>query len=99
MAPTKTLVEQAKLFESYGAEVVYVVDSAGALLPFEVTEKITALRNELSIDVGFHGHNNLSMAMANTIAAVEAGATYIDGSLRALGAGSGNTQTEVLSLC
>ena len=96
MAPTKTLVEQAKLFESYGAEVVYVVDSAGALLPFEVAEKITALRNELSIHIGFHGHNNLSMAMANTIAAVEAGATYIDGSLRALGAGSGNTQTEVL---
>src|SRR5690625_2576348 len=96
MAPTKTLVEQAKLFESYGAEVVYVVDSAGALLPFEVTEKITALKNELSVEIGFHGHNNLSLAMANTLAAIEAGATYIDGSLRALGAGSGNTQTEVI---
>lgn len=96
MAPTKVLVEQAKLFESYGAEIVYAVDSAGALLPFEVTEKITALKNELSVEIGFHAHNNLSLAMANTLAAVEAGATYIDGSLRALGAGSGNTQTEVM---
>lgn len=96
MAPIAKLVEQAKLFESYGAEVVYVTDSAGALLPHEVTERITALKNELSCDIGFHGHNNLSMAMANTVAAVQAGATYIDGSLRALGAGSGNTQTEVM---
>src|SRR5699024_297090 len=67
MAPTKTLVEQAKLFESYGAEVVYVVDSAGALLPFEVTEKIQALKDELSVEIGFHGHNNLSMEMANSV--------------------------------
>ncbi|WP_226036059.1 4-hydroxy-2-oxovalerate aldolase [Aquibacillus saliphilus] len=96
MAPIEKLVEQAKLFESYGAEVVYVTDSAGALLPHEVTERITALKNELSCEIGFHGHNNLSMAMANTVAAVQAGATYIDGSLRALGAGSGNTQTEVM---
>lgn len=96
MAPIDKLVEQAKLFESYGAEVVYVTDSAGALLPHEVTERITALKNELSCEIGFHGHNNLSLAMANTIAAVQAGATYIDGSLRALGAGSGNTQTEVM---
>ncbi|WP_138420526.1 4-hydroxy-2-oxovalerate aldolase [Aquibacillus sediminis] len=97
MVPIEKLVEQAKLFESYGAEVVYVTDSAGALLPHEVTERITALKNELDCEVGFHGHNNLSMAMANTLAAVEAGATYIDGSLRALGAGSGNTQTEVMA--
>lgn len=96
MVPIKKLVEQAKLFESYGAEIVYVTDSAGALLPHEVKERISALRNELSCDIGFHGHNNLSLAMANTIAAIETGATYIDGSLRALGAGSGNTQTEVI---
>lgn len=96
MAPIKKLVEQAKLFESYGAEVVYVTDSAGALLPHEVTERISALKNELDCEIGFHAHNNLSLAMANSIAAVQAGATYIDGSLRALGAGSGNTQTEVM---
>lgn len=97
MAPVETLVEQAKLFESYGAEIVYITDSAGALLPHEVTERVQSLREHISCDIGFHGHNNLSLAMANTIAAVEAGATYVDGSLRCLGAGSGNTQTEVMA--
>lgn len=97
MAPIEKLVEQAKLFESYGAEIVYATDSAGALLPHEVKDRITALREALSCEIGFHGHNNLSLAMANSIAAVEAGATYIDGSLRCLGAGSGNTQTEVMA--
>ena len=92
----RKLVEQAKLFESYGAQIVYVTDSAGYMLPNEVRERVQALKNALSCEIGFHGHNNLSMAMANTVAAVEAGATYIDGSLRALGAGSGNTQTEVM---
>ncbi len=89
MTSVEKVVEQAKLFESYGAEIVYVTDSAGAMLPQDVTAKITALKQSLQCEVGFHGHNNLSMAMANTIAAVEAGATYIDGSLRALGAGAG----------
>ncbi|NSL50579.1 4-hydroxy-2-oxovalerate aldolase [Calidifontibacillus erzurumensis] len=96
MAPTAKLVEQAKLMESYGADTVYVVDSAGALLPHEVKEKIRALKNTLSINIGFHGHNNLSLAMANTLAAIEEGATRVDGSIRCLGAGAGNTQTEVL---
>ncbi|UOF90320.1 4-hydroxy-2-oxovalerate aldolase [Fodinisporobacter ferrooxydans] len=96
MAPTETLVEQAKLMESYGADVVYVVDSAGALLPHEARERIRALKQHLQIDIGFHGHNNLSLAMANTLVAIEEGATRIDGSVRCLGAGAGNTQTEVL---
>lgn len=97
MAPVEKLVEQAQLFERYGAEVVYVTDSAGTLLPHEVKMRIDALKQTLNCEVGFHGHNNLSLAMANTLAAVEAGATYVDGSLRALGAGSGNTQTEVMA--
>lgn len=96
MAPVEKVVEQAKLFESYGAEIVYVTDSAGYMLPQDVTERVSALKQSIGCEIGFHAHNNLSMAMANTIAAVEAGATYIDGSLRALGAGSGNTQTEVM---
>ncbi|MEC1377088.1 4-hydroxy-2-oxovalerate aldolase [Heyndrickxia oleronia] len=94
--PVEKLVEQAKLMESYGAEAVYVTDSAGALLPTEVRERIKALRQALDIEVGFHGHNNLSVAVANTITAIEEGATRIDGSVRCLGAGAGNTQTEVL---
>ncbi|MGP6139879.1 MULTISPECIES: 4-hydroxy-2-oxovalerate aldolase [unclassified Jeotgalibaca] len=96
MAPVEKVVEQAKLMESYGADVVYCTDSAGAMVPREVTEKITALKEALSVEVGFHAHNNLGLAMGNTLAAIEAGATRIDGSIRALGAGAGNTQTEVL---
>lgn len=95
-APVEKLVEQAKKMESYGAEAVYITDSAGALLPHEVRERVSALRQSLQIEVGFHAHNNLSMAVANTIVAIEEGATRIDGSVRCLGAGAGNTQTEVL---
>ncbi|MCT6925189.1 4-hydroxy-2-oxovalerate aldolase [Metasolibacillus sp.] len=94
--PIEKLVEQAKLMESYGAEAVYITDSAGALLPNEVRERVKALRDTLNIEVGFHAHNNLSLAVANTVAAIEEGATRIDSSVRCLGAGAGNTQTEVL---
>jgi 4-hydroxy 2-oxovalerate aldolase len=96
MAPIEKLVEQAKLMESYGAQAVYVTDSAGALLPNQVRERISALRESLDIEVGFHAHNNLSVAVANTLVAIEEGATRIDGSVRCLGAGAGNAQTEVL---
>ncbi|NLH80931.1 MAG: 4-hydroxy-2-oxovalerate aldolase [Phyllobacteriaceae bacterium] len=97
MAPVETVVEQAKLFESYGADLVYVTDSAGAMLPWQVSEKIAAVKAAVSIPVGFHGHNNLGLAIANTIAAVQAGAGCVDGCLCGLGAGSGNAQTEVLA--
>lgn len=96
MAPVEKLVEQAKLMESYGADIVYVVDSAGALLPHQVKERISVLRQSLNIHIGFHAHNNLSLAMANSLVAIEEGATRIDGSVRCLGAGAGNTQTEAL---
>lgn len=96
MAEVDKLVEQAKLMEQYGADTVYVVDSAGALLPEGVRGRIRALKQSVGINVGFHGHNNLSLAMANTLVAIEEGATRIDGSVRCLGAGAGNTQTEVL---
>jgi 4-hydroxy 2-oxovalerate aldolase len=96
MVPTEKLVEQAKLMQSYGAQAVYVTDSAGALLPNQVRERISALRQALDIEVGFHAHNNLSVAVANTLVAIEEGATRIDGSVRCLGAGAGNAQTEVL---
>jgi len=96
MAPVEKLVEQAKLMESYGADTVYVVDSAGALLPHQVRERIRALKQSLEANIGFHGHNNMSLAVANSLVAIEEGAIRIDGSVRCLGAGAGNTQTEVL---
>ena len=51
----------------------------------------------MSIEVGFHAHNNLGLAIGNTMTAIEAGADQIDGTLRGLGAGAGNAQTEVLA--
>lgn len=96
MASTEKLVEEALKMESYGADVVYVTDSAGALLPHEVYEKVSALRKNLKCAIGHHSHNNLGLAVANSLAAVEAGATYIDGSLSGLGAGAGNTATELV---
>ena len=96
MVEPDKLLEQAKLMESYGADIIYATDSAGALLPDQVRDRIELLVKELDVPVGFHGHNNLGLAMANTLTAAEAGATYLDGSVRALGAGAGNTQTEVM---
>jgi 4-hydroxy 2-oxovalerate aldolase len=91
------LAEQARLMESYGAHVVYVVDSAGALVPTAAAARVAALREALGCEVGFHAHNNLGCGVGNALAAVEAGATWVDGSLRGLGAGAGNAATEALA--
>ena len=96
MATPAILLEEAKKMESYGAEAVIIMDSAGAYFPENVTERISTLVDGLSIPVGFHGHNNLGMAVINSVAAVNAGATIIDGTIRGFGAGAGNTQLEVL---
>jgi 4-hydroxy 2-oxovalerate aldolase len=96
MVEPRVLLEQAKLMEAYGAEVVYVVDSAGAMIPADVTARITTLVAELGCAVGFHAHDNLGCAIGNALAAAEAGATWLDGSLRGFGAGAGNAHTEVL---
>jgi len=90
------LAEQGKLMESYGAQTIYITDSAGFMLPADVTARVSALKNVLEegTEVGFHGHNNMGMSIANSIAAIEAGATRIDGSVGGLGAGAGNTPIE-----
>jgi 4-hydroxy 2-oxovalerate aldolase len=95
VSPT-ILAEQAKKMETYGAEGFIFMDSAGNYLPCDVTERVKALTGELAIPVGFHAHNNLGMAIANSVAAVEAGATMLDGCARGFGAGAGNAQLEVL---
>lgn len=97
LRPPEALAEQAALMESYGASCVYVVDSAGAMLPDDAAARVSALREALGIEVGFHAHNNLGCAIGNTLAAVAAGATRIDGCLRGLGAGAGNAATELLA--
>ncbi|MEC9465057.1 MAG: 4-hydroxy-2-oxovalerate aldolase [Myxococcota bacterium] len=93
------ILAQAKLMESYGANCIYVTDSAGYMLPDDVTARIALLRAELKpeTDIGFHGHHNLGMGIANSLAALESGAIRIDGSAAGLGAGAGNTPLEVFA--
>ncbi len=96
MAQPEKILEQARIFVDAGADYINLADSAGYLTPDGVRERVAVLTEHLSIPVGFHAHNNMGLAVANSIAAIEEGADYIDGSLRGLGAGAGNTQIEVL---
>ena len=98
MNSAEGLIKQAKLMEGYGANCIYVTDSAGYLLPEQVKERIAAVRAALKpeTELGFHGHHNLAMGVANSIAAIEAGANRIDAASAGLGAGAGNTPLEVL---
>lgn len=96
MADINTLVIEAQKMQSYGAEALIIMDSSGYYFPEDVTDRITALKNGLNIPVGFHGHNNLGLAISNSRAAIEAGADILDASIRGFGAGAGNTQLEVL---
>lgn len=96
MASASTLLEEALKQQRYGANALVLMDSAGHFDPDSTREKIALLVRELDIPVGFHGHNNLGLAVANSLAAAQAGATIIDGCMRGFGAGAGNTQLEVL---
>jgi len=98
ITPTK-LAKQALIMAEAGCQCVYVVDSAGALILEQTSERIEALVSELGkiAEVGFHGHQNLGIAIANSILAVRAGAVQIDGSTRSFGAGAGNTPLEAFA--
>jgi 4-hydroxy-2-oxovalerate/4-hydroxy-2-oxohexanoate aldolase len=98
MISPEEILEQAKMMQGFGANCIYATDSAGYMLPDDVTARIGLLRDRLDpgVEIGFHGHHNLAMGVANSLAAIEAGADRVDTSAGGLGAGAGNTPTEVL---
>jgi len=96
MASPETLLEETRKMQSYGAQGIVLMDSAGAYFPDDVTRKISLLVEKLEIPVGFHAHNNLGLAIANSLAALHSGATIIDGTAKGFGAGAGNAPLELL---
>ena len=96
-ATEKILLDETKKAVEYGADSITVTDSAGAMTPSEVRNKISALKENIDIKIGFHSHDNMGIAVGNSIVAIEAGASFIDTALCGLGAGSGNTKTEFLA--
>ena len=99
MVTPEELLRQARLMVDFGANCIYCTDSAGYMLPDDVSARIGALRAGIdpSIEIGFHGHHNMAMGVANSLAALEAGAVRIDGSVAGLGAGAGNTPLETFA--
>jgi 4-hydroxy 2-oxovalerate aldolase len=91
------LLQQAKLLESYGADTVYIADSAGAMTTNDVRARVAEIVGGIGVPLGVHAHQNLSLAVANSIAAYEEGARNLDGTSAGLGAGAGNCPTEILA--
>jgi len=96
MAPKERLAEEALKMQSYGAQGVILMDSAGASTPNMVSETVSYLAQNIGLKLGFHAHNNMGLAVANSLIAIQNGALIIDGTLRGFGAGAGNCQLEVL---
>ena len=96
MAAKEVLLEESKKMESYGAQGIMLMDSAGAAVPDDVKQKIGLLADKLEVPVGFHAHNNLGLSVANSLAALEAGARILDGTARGFGAGAGNAPLELV---
>jgi 4-hydroxy 2-oxovalerate aldolase len=96
MISPEDLVVQAKLMEAYGADAVYVVDSAGAMTIDDARRRVAAVKSAVGCQVGIHAHNNLSLAVANSLAALDEGVDQVDGCTTGLGAGAGNCPTEIL---
>jgi 4-hydroxy-2-oxovalerate aldolase len=97
LASPAELVTAMRHTVEWGAQAAYVVDSAGTMIPTDVKAYTRALAGELAVPIGFHGHNNLTLANANCLAAWEEGATLFDGTLQGIGRSGGNAQTEILA--
>ena len=96
MATKEILLEESKKMQSYGAQGIMLMDSAGAAVPEDVKQKIGLLAEKLEVPVGFHAHNNLGLSVANSLAALEVGARILDGTARGFGAGAGNAPLELV---
>jgi 4-hydroxy 2-oxovalerate aldolase len=96
LADVETLAKNAKIMEEYGADAVIIMDSTGTYLPSDVKERMDELSYTLDIDFGFHAHDNLGLATANSLVAAQCGAKYIDACIRGFGAGAGNAHLEML---
>jgi 4-hydroxy-2-oxovalerate aldolase len=94
--PPKEVLKQAEKVEKMGADIVYLVDSAGGMFPEDLVKLLNLLRKNISLEIGFHGHNNLSLALINALKLIEAGIDYVDTSLHGMGRSAGNVQTEQL---
>lgn len=95
--PPKDIADNAVYLEQEGTDYVYIVDSAGGMLQQDIRNYIGAIREKTGdIRIGFHGHNNLSLALANSLVAIESGATIVDSCLQGIGRSAGNTPTEIL---
>lgn len=97
MASADVLLEESKKMQSYGAQGIVLMDSAGSYLPDDVRKKVGLLVNNLEVPVGFHAHNNLGLSVANSLAALEVGARILDGTSKGFGAGAGNAPLELLA--
>lgn len=98
VVPADVFAQKARQSESYGADVVYVVDSAGGMLPAQVHMYVRAVLDATQLAVGYHGHNNLGLAISNSLLAMEHGATFIDACLQGIGRSAGNASTEQLAM-
>ncbi|MCE9626249.1 MAG: hypothetical protein K8R69_12500 [Deltaproteobacteria bacterium] len=94
--PPEETVKAAKAAEELGADIVYVVDTFGSMFPEEARDYVAAVRAEIKVEVGFHGHNTMGLAIPNSMAAWEAGASWLDASLMGVGRGAGNANLEAL---
>jgi len=95
-ASPEYFAEKVKLSEKYGADIVYIVDSAGGMFPENIKQYFEAIRKVSNIPLGFHGHDNLGLATANSLEAINLGISFVDSSLQGLGRSAGNASTEIL---